>query len=140
MPRGRGSHEPARKVPHLPADEAFELGGRNVDRFSKRGGIVLGNNRRGPCHPSLQAANFVPIARFLTIEVPQPHLNSKEPIAETLQRSRNDSLNPSNQLFVAAHVVVAIDQDLHSSISSTSRTCPFPQVACRVAVPSTSLP
>jgi hypothetical protein len=103
------------------ADEALQLIRRNVDRFRQRGSVVLSNQRWGARHSGFQAADFVPIAWFFTIEVAQSHLNPKQAITETLQRSRDNALNPSNQLFVAADVVVTIDQDLHSSISSGSQ-------------------
>jgi hypothetical protein len=78
---------------------------------------MFGNDRLRTRQAGLQAADFVPISWLFAIEVAQTHLNSKEAIAETLQRSRDDTFDPPYQLIVAAEVVVAIDQDLHSSIS-----------------------
>ena len=98
---------------------------------------MAGSDRRGVSHPGFQAADFVPIARFFTIEVAQAHLNPKDAIAEALQRSLNDAFNPLNQLFIAADLVVAIDPDLHSP-SPLGTSAGIPQIACRAAAAATS--
>jgi hypothetical protein len=114
----RGARKCLGELSQRLADQALEHPGRNVDGFRQGGSVMLGNDGSGAGHPGFQAADFVPIAWLVAIEVAQTHLNPKDVVAETLQRSLNDAFNPSNQLFVAVDGVVKTDQDLHSSASS----------------------
>jgi hypothetical protein len=104
----------------LVGNEALELIGRVVNRLRERRGFVLRNDRRAARDPGLQAADFVSITRLCAAKVAQMHLNAKNTITVARQRSLDDTFNASDQLIVAADVVIAIDQNLHRSISSSA--------------------
>src|SRR4051812_14364048 len=92
--------------------QALEPAGRLMNGLGEGGCRVFGAERGGAGKTGFEAADLVPIARFFTIQVAQKDLNPKQVLAEALQRFRDDTLNPLNQLIVAADVVVAIDQNL----------------------------
>jgi hypothetical protein len=104
--------------PDLADNEALELIGRIVNRLRQSRGFVLRDDGRAARDPGFEAADFVSITGLCAAKVAQMHLNAKNAITVACQRSLDDTFNASDQLFVAADVVIAIDQNLHHSISS----------------------
>jgi hypothetical protein len=102
----------------LAGNEPLELVGRIVNGLRESRFFVLRNDRSGARDPGFEAADFVSITGLCAAKVAQMHLNAKNAITVACQRSLDDTFNASDQLFVAADVVIAIDQDLHQSISS----------------------
>lgn len=89
--------------------------GRNGHRFDQCICMMSDRDRRYPFHSCLDHAPLILNSILLAVLIAQVNFQTRDPAAESLQRSTYHFLRPPLQFFPACDIIIGIDLDHHGS-------------------------